>query len=113
MNTKPGSNQPADATLCPKCKKTTVAHNGGQWCPTCGAFATPPDLRDTAHIQSEQPPLRSPFLMLREEEAERAALPRCCKCLQPIDDLGSAVYDDDEWLCGYCIASYDHAAHDR
>src|SRR5262245_2400693 len=101
MNANPDASQLPGSTLCPKCKTTaTIAHNGGQWCPHCGAFATPPDPQLTKHIQTPGP-RQSPFLA-PSSEGTRAGMPRCCKCQQPVDIL-TGLYDDGEWLCGYCI----------
>ena len=102
MNSHSSSNQPADTNLCPKCKATkTVAHNGGQWCPLCGEFVTPPDFRDTKHIQTKQSTPSIPEV--------HGGTPRCARCMQPVD-VCSGVYDDGEWLCGHCIASYADGA---
>ena len=101
----PGS-QGSTGTICPRCKTTkTVPHNGGQWCPTCGAFASPPDPRHTAHIDTAQSEGNRPFLDLQAEAERLAAAPRCWRCQQPVD-IGSGVYDDGEWLCGNCIAGF-------
>jgi hypothetical protein len=100
MNTNPSDN-PSDAMLCPKCRITnTVEHDGGQWCPRCGAFAIPPDPRHTAHIQTSRPTRTSPLLATTEA---RATMPRCATCGRPVD---TGVYDDGEWLCDGCIAGY-------
>jgi hypothetical protein len=106
MNTIPDENQPAGKIVCPRCKTTrTIAHNGGEWCPDCGAFAKPPDPCHTAHIQSTHASAQQPFLDLQADAEAVAAMPRCCKCQQPVDNC-SGVYDDGDWLCGNCIAGY-------
>lgn len=104
MKTSPSDN-PSNMTLCPKCKIThTIEHDGGQWCPRCGAFAISPDPRHTADIQRT-----SPFGNSRAGAGARATMPRCAKCGGP-GDTGDGIYDDGEWLCGGCIASYIESA---
>jgi hypothetical protein len=105
MKTSPDDNS-SDVTLCPKCKTIhTIEHDGGQWCPRCGAFAIPPDPRHTAHIQTAQPQRTSRFGDWGGVAGARAAMPRCVKCGGP-GDTGDGIYDDGEWLCGGCIAGY-------
>lgn len=87
-----------EAQACPRCKTATMEHNGGRWCSRCGAFAVPPDLRRTAHLQPTSPPPRPPLMELG---AQRAG-PRCVRCGGEVDVL-SGIYDDGEWLCGGCF----------
>src|SRR5262245_28037894 len=97
MSTQPDSSRSPEVGMCPKCRITpTIAHNGGQWCPLCASFATPPDPGQTAHIpDSHSSPERA--------AVAHAGSPRCASCGQLVD-IGAGVYDDGEWLCGHCIA---------
>jgi hypothetical protein len=89
--------------VCPKCQKASVvSHNGGQWCPLCGVFATPPKPRGTTGVEELPASHASPFLALAEEAERIAGLPRCASCFQPVEP-GFGIYDDGEWTCGVCL----------
>lgn len=55
MNSDAQRNTATTDGMCPICNTKTVEHNGGQWCPLCGVFTTPPDPRHTAHVRSAEP----------------------------------------------------------
>ncbi len=96
-----------DVVVCAHCKKaSTVEHHGGHWCTNCGRFASPPDPK---LLPSNQPQFREsqrrqghPFRDLIETELTRSRLPECGWCHQRSDMTGG-IYDDGEWMCGYCI----------
>jgi hypothetical protein len=106
----PNDNKSPGPALCPKCNTTpTIPHNGGQWCPRCGAFATPPDPRHTKRSQDPEHSPPNPFQALQAAEAATAKMPRCYRCQQPVD-IVTGLYDDGDWLCGNCLAGYTNQA---
>lgn len=95
-----------EETICAKCKKaSTIEHNGGRWCTNCGSFATPPDPALTAKLVSSHRPRNAPFVELVERQQAYERLPTCDYCGQKSDMIGG-IYDDGEWMCGFCIARY-------
>lgn len=93
--------------VCRRCRKSsTIEHHGGQWCTNCGSFASPPDPK---LLPSQQPGFldkhRGPVLGLIERQYERPRLPECAWCHRRVD-MSDGIYDDGEWMCGDCVASY-------
>ena len=89
-----------DLEACRHCKRaSTIEHHGGRWCSNCGRFAIPPDPK---LLPSNQPGF---------VEAEKAweddggIIAECGWCHQKTD-MTRGIYDDGEWMCGHCIASY-------
>lgn len=100
-----------DLVVCPHCKKaSTVPHHGGHWCSNCGRFAVP---ADPSLLPSNQPEFqrsqqlrqRNPFTDLMQDEHDRSKLSVCGWCHQQ-QDMTGGIYDDGEWMCGGCIATY-------
>lgn len=96
--------------VCPLCKKaSTVPHHGGHWCSNCGRFAVPADPK---LLPSRQPEFQAsqrwqprPFSELLRAEQAHSDLPVCGWCHQR-QDMTGGIYDNGEWMCGNCIASY-------
>lgn len=89
-----------DLIVCPHCKKaSTIEHHGGQWCTNCGRFATPPDPK---LLPSNQKGYREPE---RDRYEDNAIYSVCGWCNQKTDMTGG-IYDDGEWMCGWCISRY-------
>jgi hypothetical protein len=89
-----------EEVFCQRCNKvSTIEHNGGRWCSNCGAFASPPD---PLQLPSNRP---SYFAGSMRDERGRDSLPECGWCHQK-SDMSDGIYDDGEWMCGACIASY-------
>lgn len=89
-----------DLVVCPHCKAaSTIEHHGGQWCTNCGRFATSPDPK---LLPSNQKGYREPE---RDRYEDTAIYSVCGWCHQKTDMTGG-IYDDGEWMCGWCIARY-------
>ena len=87
--------------LCQRCKKvSTIEHHGGRWCSNCGTFASPPDPRQ---LPSNYPGFQE--VSRASHFSERNNLQECGWCHQKTD-MVDGIYDDGEWMCGSCIASY-------
>lgn len=99
-----------DEITCPRCKKaSTVPHHGGHWCSNCGRFAVP---ADPSQLPSNQPEFQrsqhrhaNPFTDLLEDQNDHSRRPVCGWCHQQ-QDMTGGIYDDGEWMCGACIATY-------
>ncbi|MBH9577068.1 PIN domain-containing protein [Inhella proteolytica] len=96
--------------VCPHCRKaSTIPHHGGHWCSNCGRFASPPD---PSLLPSNRPEFRqseqrhrNPFTRFMDAERARLNLPVCGWCHQQTDMTGG-IYDDGEWMCGWCISAH-------
>jgi hypothetical protein len=89
-----------DQFVCPHCKKaSTIEHHGGQWCSNCGRVASLPD---PMLLPSNQKGYREPE---RERYEDNAIVAECRWCHQKTDMTGG-IYDDGEWMCGWCISRY-------
>lgn len=92
--------EPEDV-LCQRCKKaSTIEHHGGRWCSNCGTFASPPDPRQ---LPSNHPDFQG--VSCASHFSEQNNLQECGWCHQKTD-MSDGIYDDGEWMCGGCIASY-------
>ena len=90
-------NTTINGLLCPKCRNiNTIEHNGGQWCPNCAKFVTPPTSRHS-HIQN--------FHRRNQNQASssKTILNTCSCCGQKVC-MGDGLYDDGEWICGGCLS---------
>ena len=91
---------PSDVVVCPHCKKaSTIDHHGGLWCTNCGRFATPADPK---LLPSNQKGYRESE---RDRHEDTAIYAVCGWCHQKTDMTGG-IYDDGEWMCGWCISRY-------
>lgn len=105
---KVASSLDVDEVQCSHCKRaSTIEHHGGRWCSHCGRFAVPPD---PALLPSNQPGYREAqrpksFTRLLGPDYQAARLPECGWCHQRSDMTGG-IYDDGEWMCGYCVGGY-------
>ena len=87
-----------DVVVCQRCKKASmIEHHGGQWCTNCGRYVTEPDYK---LLPSNQASYKEP-----ERYEDNAYWMVCSWCDQKTDMTGG-IYDDGEWMCGGCIASY-------
>lgn len=94
----------SESSPCPKCDKLSlIQHNGGLWCSICGEFVTPHVPTQTG--DGARMTHGSPFLALGAQATRLTSLPKCGRCMQPVD-TAAGVYDDDEWLCGFCISDF-------
>jgi len=83
---------------CGRCaNRALLSYNDGQWCPTCGVFVVDPDPRHTAHVEVRQ----------RQHDQWLSAQSNliCAYCHQK-RDMSGGIYDDGEWMCGYCVSGY-------
>lgn len=92
--------------VCGKCKQsTTIEHHGGRWCTNCGLFASRPD---ASLVPSRQPIYRERNHSVIFDEVPKGWLSGnlvCGWCYQPAE-MADGIYDDGEWMCGACIATY-------
>ena len=96
------------ASLEPQCKRcgkaSTIEHYGGLWCSNCGCFASPPD---PSQLPSNQPAFAGNRYGMerRQVEEDRGIQGECGWCHRK-GDMTGGIYDDGEWMCADCIASY-------
>lgn len=91
---------PLTEAVCGRCgKASTIEHHGGRWCTNCGRFAVP---ADPAQLPSNQAGCIEPN---KSNQHERKNFTQCGWCYQN-KDMDGGIYDDGEWMCGDCIASY-------
>ena len=89
--------------ICRRClKASTIEHCGGQWCTNCGCFASPPDVKQLPSNQEgfEQNQLQRGFQDRMGNDSMITA--ECGWCHQQVEMTGG-IYDDGEWMCGYCV----------
>lgn len=88
------------APECGRCgKASTIEHLGGCWCSNCGCFTGP---ADPIQLPSKKPGYSEPK---NSDNYDGRILAECGWCHQRTDMVGG-IYDDGEWMCGDCIASY-------
>lgn len=93
-----------DLTVCPKCKKTsTIEHHGGRWCSNCGSFAVAPDPN---RLPSAQPGFRRNEAEYRKYGSGQSQSRLVCSWCHQRQDMTDGIYDDGEWMCGYCVVSH-------
>lgn len=102
--------QPATAptieVVCKRCQKaSTIEHHGGRWCSNCGCFASPPD---PLQLPSNQLAFSSHLRRAgsRVEAHEDSGIIAECGWCHRRGDMTGGIFDDGEWMCGVCIASY-------
>lgn len=84
----------SELNVCMLCQKTsTIEHNGGRWCSSCGRFSTPPNPEITATF------IESPVRKIQYTAKSNLF---CCNCSQNMD-TGDGIYDDGEWTCWPCL----------
>lgn len=90
----------SEEVLCGQCgRASTIEHHGGRWCSYCGCFAKS---ADPAQLPSKKVGYREPK---RAEYFDGRILAQCGWCHQT-KDMAGGIYDDGEWMCEDCIASY-------
>lgn len=101
LATQPSNTSPkAEDVVCNRCgKASTIEHHGGRWCTNCGCFASPADPKK---LPSRHPNYRESKEM---DHYDSRIMAKCGWCHQKTDMTGG-IYDDDEWMCGNCIARY-------
>lgn len=92
--------------ICRRCHKaSTIEHHGGRWCSNCGCFSSPPDplqLPSNQRAFSSNLHRAGPRVDAHED---RGIIAECGWCHRR-GDMTGGIYDDGEWMCGVCIASY-------
>ena len=94
-----------NADACSRCgKNSAIAHYGGLWCSNCGRFASSPD---PSQLPSNQPAFAGNRygVFAPQEESDRGVHGECGWCYRK-GDMTGGIYDDGEWMCADCIASY-------
>ncbi|MBW8365387.1 MAG: hypothetical protein K0M39_12625 [Rhizobium sp.] len=88
------------APECGRCgKQSTIEHLGGRWCSNCGCFTRP---ADPTQLPSKKPGYSAPK---NSDYDDGRLLAECGWCHQR-KDMAGGIYDEGEWMCGDCIASY-------
>ena len=89
-----------DQALCGQCgRASTIEHYGGRWCSNCGCFSKP---ADPAQLPSRRVGYREP----KQSEYDDARILSECGWCRQRKDMAGGIYDDGEWMCGDCVASY-------
>jgi hypothetical protein len=98
---------------CSKCNQATIAHNNKQWCPLCGGYVAPADIRMKSQSDIAKARISPPAHTYNREPAAPApelGRPRggvrCENCGRAIDAIGIAIVDGGEVTCWSCINAH-------